>query len=227
MSETPETPDTPDTDGLVTSPAVTTADPDAADPGQAQDAAVDDVPASYDDEPGLDEGFDPAAYAGEVTYDASGAAVVFDEASGEYMYAELPAGGGRRRTPQGVVQVVGRRKQAIARVRIVHGSGSVTVNGKALEVYFPSKTHQQQVRQPFVELERADAYDVVATVSGGGTSGQAGAVRLAVARGLVELEPDDRTTLKSAGLLTRDPRVKERKKYGLKKARKAPQYSKR
>ncbi len=126
-----------------------------------------------------------------------------------------------------LVQTVGRRKQAIVRVRLVPGTGTFTLNGKTLEQYFPNKVHQQLVRDPLVTAEHIESYDVIATLSGGGTSGQAGALRLAVARGLIELDPDDRPALKRAGFLTRDPRVKERKKYGLKKARKAPQYSKR
>ena len=126
-----------------------------------------------------------------------------------------------------LVQTVGRRKQAIVRVRLVPGTGRFTLNGKTLEQYFPNKVHQQLVRDPLVTAEHTESYDVIGTLSGGGTSGQAGALRLAVARGLIELDPDDRPALKRAGFLTRDPRVKERKKYGLKKARKAPQYSKR
>ncbi len=126
-----------------------------------------------------------------------------------------------------LVQTVGRRKQAIVRVRLVPGTGTFTLNGKSLEQYFPNKVHQQLVRDPLVTAGRTESYDVIATLSGGGTSGQAGALRLAIARALVELDPDDRPVLKRAGFLTRDSRVKERKKYGLKKARKAPQYSKR
>jgi len=125
------------------------------------------------------------------------------------------------------VQTVGRRKEAIVRVRIVPGSGQFRLNGRTLEEYFPNKVHQQAIREPFVTLEKADQYDIVALLKGGGITGQAGALRLAIARALVELETDDRPVLKKAGFLTRDPRVKERKKYGLKKARKAPQYSKR
>ncbi|MDQ3599897.1 MAG: 30S ribosomal protein S9 [Actinomycetota bacterium] len=126
-----------------------------------------------------------------------------------------------------LVQTVGRRKQAIVRVRLVSGTGKFTLNGKSLEQYFPNKVHQQLVRDPLVTAEHTESYDIIGTLSGGGTSGQAGALRLAVARALIELDPDDRPALKRAGFLTRDPRVKERKKYGLKKARKAPQYSKR
>jgi small subunit ribosomal protein S9 len=122
----------------------------------------------------------------------------------------------------------GRRKEAIARVRIVPGSGRWTINGRTLEDYFPNKVHQQLVREPFKTLELDGAYDVIARISGGGSSGQAGALRLGIARALNAIDVEaNRPELKKAGFLTRDPRVKERKKYGLKKARKAPQYSKR
>ncbi|UPK75954.1 30S ribosomal protein S9 [Nocardioidaceae bacterium SCSIO 66511] len=122
----------------------------------------------------------------------------------------------------------GRRKQAIARVRIVPGSGKWSVNGRELDGYFPNKLHQQIVNEPFVLAELADRFDVIARVSGGGMTGQAGALRLGVARALNAVDAEaNRPTLKKAGLLTRDARVKERKKAGLKKARKAPQYSKR
>ena len=122
----------------------------------------------------------------------------------------------------------GRRKEAVARVRLVPGTGNWTINGKSLEEYFPNKVHQQTANSPFVALDLDKAYDVMALVDGGGPSGQAGAVRLGIARALNEIDAEaHRPTLKKAGFLTRDPRVKERKKYGLKKARKAPQYSKR
>jgi small subunit ribosomal protein S9 len=125
------------------------------------------------------------------------------------------------------VQTVGRRKEAIVRVRIVPGTGQFKLNGRTIEEYFPNKVHQQLIREPFVTLEKVDQYDIIGLLSGGGITGQAGALRLAIARALILLEPEDRPPLKKAGFLTRDPRVKERKKYGLKKARKAPQYSKR
>ena len=125
------------------------------------------------------------------------------------------------------VPIVGRRKEAIVRVRLVPGTGEFKLNGRTLENYFPNKVHQQLIREPFVTLEKDGQFDVIASLSGGGITGQAGALRLAIARALIGLEPDDRPALKKAGFLTRDPRVKERKKYGLKKARKAPQYSKR
>ncbi|MGW9113387.1 MULTISPECIES: 30S ribosomal protein S9 [Microbacterium] len=123
---------------------------------------------------------------------------------------------------------VGRRKQAIARVRIIPGAGSFTVNGRTLEDYFPNKLHQQLITDPFTILNLGGAYDVIARISGGGPSGQAGALRLAIARALNEVDRENnRPTLKKAGFLTRDARVIERKKAGLKKARKASQFSKR
>ncbi len=122
----------------------------------------------------------------------------------------------------------GRRKQAIARVRLIPGSGQWTINGRALEDYFPNKVHQQEVNEPFATLGAEGKFDVIARIHGGGVSGQAGALRLGVARALNEIDAEgNRPLLKKAGFLTRDPRAKERKKYGLKKARKAPQYSKR
>ncbi|HXH33444.1 MAG TPA: 30S ribosomal protein S9 [Plantibacter sp.] len=134
--------------------------------------------------------------------------------------------------PRAVLSVpgaaVGRRKQAIARVRLVPGSGTITVNGRTLEDYFPNKLHQQLINDPFTVLDLAGGYDVIARISGGGPSGQAGALRLGIARSLNQIdEENNRATLKKAGFLSRDARVKERKKAGLKKARKAPQFSKR
>ena len=123
---------------------------------------------------------------------------------------------------------VGRRKQAIARVRLVPGSGTITVNGREFADYFPNKLHQQLINDPFTVLELGGAYDVIAKISGGGPSGQAGALRLGIARALNEIDVENnRPGLKKAGFLSRDARVKERKKAGLKKARKAPQFSKR
>jgi len=122
----------------------------------------------------------------------------------------------------------GRRKEAIARVRLVPGSGQWTVNGRPLDAYFPNKVHQQLVNQPFVLTGVEGSYDVVARIHGGGITGQAGALRLGVSRALNEIDIEvNRPSLKKAGMLTRDARIKERKKAGLKKARKAPQYSKR
>ncbi|MCC4266706.1 30S ribosomal protein S9 [Microbacterium schleiferi] len=123
---------------------------------------------------------------------------------------------------------VGRRKEAIARVRLVPGTGTITVNGRTFENYFPNKLHQQLVTDPFTLLNLTGAYDVIARIQGGGPSGQAGALRLGIARALNEIDAENnRPALKKAGFLSRDARVKERKKAGLKKARKAPQYSKR
>jgi small subunit ribosomal protein S9 len=129
--------------------------------------------------------------------------------------------------PKPLVQSTGRRKQAIARVRIRPGSGKIVVNGKPIEEYFPSETYRMVLSEPLATTSTNEVYDVDATIVGGGIAGQAGALRLGIARGLVELDPEVRITLKRAGLLTRDAREKESKKYGLKKARKAPQYSKR
>ena len=113
-------------------------------------------------------------------------------------------------------------------MRLVPGTGEWRINGRTLEEYFPNKVHQQLVNSPLVALEIAGSYDVVARIDGGGISGQAGALRMGISRALNEIDVEaNRPTLKKAGFLTRDPRAKERKKYGLKKARKAPQYSKR
>ncbi|NDK32836.1 30S ribosomal protein S9 [Nesterenkonia haasae] len=123
---------------------------------------------------------------------------------------------------------IGRRKRARARVRIVPGTGKWTLNGRSLEDYFPNKLHQQEVNDPFTLLGLNDAYDVIARIDGGGPSGQAGALRLGISRALNGIDRDhNRPALKKAGFLTRDARAVERKKAGLKKARKAPQYSKR
>lgn len=122
----------------------------------------------------------------------------------------------------------GRRKEAVARVRIVPGTGKWRVNGRTLDSYFPNKLHQQVVNEPFVTTQMEGRFDVIARIHGGGITGQAGALRLGVARALNEVDTEaNRAALKKAGLLTRDARVIERKKAGLKKARKAPQYSKR
>jgi small subunit ribosomal protein S9 len=122
----------------------------------------------------------------------------------------------------------GRRKEAVARVRIVPGTGEWTVNGRPLDSYFPNKLHQQVVNEPFAELQLEGRFDVIARIHGGGITGQAGALRLGVARALNAVDVEaNRPALKKAGLLTRDARVIERKKAGLKKARKAPQFSKR
>jgi small subunit ribosomal protein S9 len=126
-----------------------------------------------------------------------------------------------------LVQSTGRRKEAIARVRFRPGGGAITINGRSLDAYFPSETHRMIVTEPMRLTATAESFDVDAALAGGGTTGQAGALRLGIARGLVVLDPELRVPLKRAGFLTRDAREKESKKYGLKKARKAPQYSKR
>ena len=133
----------------------------------------------------------------------------------------------RRPVVTGPSAGTGRRKEAIARVRIMPGTGQWLINDRTLDVYFPNKVHQQLVNEPFVTLGAESQFDVVARITGGGVTGQAGALRLGVTRSLTLLDPENRPALKKAGFLTRDARVKERKKYGLKKARKAPQYSKR
>ncbi len=122
----------------------------------------------------------------------------------------------------------GRRKEAVAQVRLVPGTGQFKINGRSLEDYFPNKLHQQTINEPFVTAAVEGAYDVIAKLVGGGVTGQAGALRLGIARALNAIDAEaSRPALKKAGLLTRDARIKERKKAGLKKARKAPQYSKR
>lgn len=123
---------------------------------------------------------------------------------------------------------LGRRKEAIARVRMVPGTGVIKVNGRSLEDYFPNKLHQQLIKDPFTVLELSGSYDVIARITGGGVAGQAGALRLGISRALNEIDRDNnRATLKKSGFLSRDARIKERKKAGLKKARKASQFSKR
>ena len=121
----------------------------------------------------------------------------------------------------------GRRKEAVARVRLVPGTGEFKINDRPLDEYFPTRVHRMVAQSPLRAIGRDKDYDVVATITGGGVNGQAGALRLGIARALVELDPELRTQLKTDGYLTRDAREKERRKYGLKKARKAPQYSKR
>jgi small subunit ribosomal protein S9 len=129
--------------------------------------------------------------------------------------------------PKPLIQSTGRRKAAVARVRLRPGEGAITVNRRPIEDYFPSATHRMIITEPLRVTERMESFDVDATMDGGGISGQAGALRLGITRALVGLEPELRESLKRAGFLTRDAREKESKKYGLKKARKAPQYSKR
>jgi small subunit ribosomal protein S9 len=139
--------------------------------------------------------------------------------------AQGPAGRPAVVAPAGAT---GRRKEAVARVRIMPGSGQWNINGRKLDDYFPNKLHQQLVAEPFTAAAVSGSYDVIARIHGGGVTGQAGALRLGVARALNFVDSEaSRPALKKAGMLTRDARVKERKKAGLKKARKAPQYSKR
>ena len=126
-----------------------------------------------------------------------------------------------------LTQTTGRRKEAVARVRLRPGTGVITCNKRSFEDYFNSSVHRLLVTEPLRLVEQAETYDIDATLDGGGPAGQAGALRLGIARALIDINPEQRTTLKAAGLLTRDARKKETKKYGLKKARKAPQYSKR
>lgn len=121
----------------------------------------------------------------------------------------------------------GRRKEAVVRVRLVPGDGSFQLNGRSLDEYFTTRAHRMVVGAPLRLVGREKDLDVIARIEGGGVSGQAGALRLGIARALIELDPELRPSLKAEGFLRRDPREKERRKYGLKKARKAPQYSKR
>jgi small subunit ribosomal protein S9 len=129
--------------------------------------------------------------------------------------------------PEALARATGRRKEAICRVRLLSGSGRWEINGRPLQDYFPSAVHRMVITEPLRLTETEGRYDILAKIEGGGVSGQAGALRHAIARALVDLEADLRPKLKNAGFLTRDAREKERRKYGLKKARKAPQYSKR
>ncbi|HEY6634765.1 MAG TPA: 30S ribosomal protein S9 [Acidimicrobiia bacterium] len=129
--------------------------------------------------------------------------------------------------PKPIVQATGRRKESVARVRFHNGSGQVTLNGKPLEAYFPTMATRMRVLEPLNITQTQGLYDIDATLDGGGTTGQADALRLGISRGLVELDAENRVALKKAGMLTRDSRVVESKKYGLRKARRAPQYTKR
>ena len=126
-----------------------------------------------------------------------------------------------------LTQTTGRRKRAVARVRLRPGTGVITINKRPLEDYFPNATHRMILTEPLRVTETSETYDVDASIHGGGVTGQAGALRMAIARSIAELDPEKRSALKKAGLLTRDPRKKESKKYGLVKARKAKQYTKR
>jgi len=175
--------------------------------------------------PADDAAYFEAEYAPEDGFDAE-AEDVPSEYTTESAEAAAPRAA-RRPIITGHANGTGRRKEAVARVRIVPGTGQWTINGRSLDAYFPNKVHQQIVSEPFVTLGAEGKFDVIARIVGGGVTGQAGALRLGVARALTLVDPENRPPLKKAGFLTRDARVKERKKYGLKKARKAPQYSKR
>lgn len=126
-----------------------------------------------------------------------------------------------------IAQATGRRKTAVARVRLLDGTGQFTLNGKSLDDFFPEPSHRLRIVEPLKLTELEGRYDISATLEGGGTTGQSGALRLGIARALVEIDPDLRPALKKAGLLRRDDRKVERKKYGLRKARRAPQFTKR
>jgi small subunit ribosomal protein S9 len=194
----------------------------ADDAAIADDSSIGDETA-VDDAAG-DEIVDGAAddTADDTTDDTADDDVIGDDFEVDLSAPEVPAVYSDR-----PIQTVGRRKQAIVRVRLMPGTGKFRLNGKSLEEYFPNKLHQQLIREPLVTVEKTERFDIFANLGGGGTSGQAGALRLAISRALIESDPEDRPPLKKAGFLTRDPRAVERKKYGLKKARKAPQYSKR
>jgi len=155
----------------------------------------------------------------EFNYTIGDAVAIEDEAGDDAV--EAPA------YHEGPIQTVGRRKRAVARVTVVEGEGKITVNGREFEDYFPNKLHQQDILSPLALLEREGQFDIKANIGGGGPTGQAGALRLAIARALNVYNPAERPTLKKAGYLTRDARAVERKKAGLHKARRAPQYSKR
>ncbi len=165
----------------------------------------------------------------ELTADIEADVFDEDDAPESYTTESAPAAAPARQLSAAVAAAgTGRRKEAVARVRIVPGTGQWKINGRSLDSYFPNKVHQQEVNEPFHVLELDGRYDVIARIDGGGISGQAGALRLGIARALNEADVEtNRPTLKKAGFLTRDARATERKKAGLKKARKAPQYSKR
>jgi small subunit ribosomal protein S9 len=196
--------------------------PDASNPEYSTDAAEEAQDVSTPDQES------PEALSADVSYEPEHVEAEHDEAQqddAQPVAAERPVIS--RSASDKPVQTVGRRKEAVVRVRLTPGNGKFQLNGKDLATYFPNKLHQQLIKDPFLTVEKVDGFDVFARLHGGGISGQAGALRLAIARALIEVNPDDRPALKAAGFLTRDARATERKKYGLKKARKAPQYSKR
>ncbi len=178
---------------------------------------------------GVETPADDAAYFQE-EYADDGLDADTEDAPSEYTSESPEAAASRparRPVVTGHASGTGRRKEAVARVRIVPGTGQWKINGRTLDSYFPNKVHQQIVSEPFVLIGAEGKFDVISRIVGGGVTGQAGALRLGVARALTLVDPENRPPLKKAGFLTRDARVTERKKYGLKKARKAPQYSKR
>jgi small subunit ribosomal protein S9 len=197
-----------------------------------EEAAVEEAPAPVEEAPV--EAAAPAPVAAAPAADSAPAAepAAAEAAEPDTEYSTETPAEEAPRAPRPVLSVpgaaVGRRKEAIARVRITPGPGSFSVNGRTLEEYFPNKLHQQLINDPFKVLDLLGSYDVIAKITGGGPSGQAGALRLAIARSLNEIDRENnRAALKKAGFLTRDARVIERKKAGLKKARKASQFSKR
>jgi len=220
----------------VTEPTPVEGAEDTADTAEPKvEFVTDAVPGTDDvttDEAIADEAGTPELTSDDVTLDEATTVDMSTEVAGSDEFTDEPAPAVVPRTPVRIVvdrpiQTVGRRKEAVVRVRLTAGTGVFTLNGRTLDSYFPNKVHQQLIKEPLVTLEKAESFDISATLVGGGIPGQAGALRLAIARALIDLDVNDRPPLKRAGFLSRDARVKERKKYGLKKARKAPQYSKR
>ncbi len=234
VTETAETAATDSNPGD-TAPADTAAGEAAApaDTAAGEAAAPADTAAGEAAAPGDTAAGEAAAATDTTTADDTAAASGDEEVAGvagaptdeQPAPAVVPAA--RRLGADRPVLTVGRRKRAIVRVRLISGTGQFSLNGRSLDSYFPNKVHQQLIKEPLTALDRVGSFDVIARLSGGGVTGQAGALRLGIARALIEVDETDRPALKKAGFLTRDARVKERKKYGLKKARKAPQYSKR
>jgi small subunit ribosomal protein S9 len=169
----------------------------------------------------------PAGGAGAESGQSADPAPEYSTQTGDTPAASPARAAARKPVVTGNALGTGRRKEAIARVRIMPGTGKWLINDRSIEEYFPNKVHQQLINEPLVTLGAEDQFDVAARISGGGVTGQAGALRLGIARALTLVDPSSRSALKKLGFLTRDARVKERKKAGLKKARKAPQYSKR
>ncbi len=169
----------------------------------------------------------PATGAGAASEEPGEYLSQYTTETGESAGTAKTAAAARKPVVTGHALGTGRRKEAVARVRIMPGTGQWLINGRTMDKYFPNKVHQQLINEPFVTLGADGQFDVVARITGGGVTGQAGALRLGIARALILVDPSSRPALKRLGFLTRDARIKERKKAGLKKARKAPQYSKR